>query len=280
MSSRILLRVAVVGALLVGGATTASTRASWTDQANLASSSVSSGTMSLAASAAPATLSVAKGSSATSVITVGDTSSPAAKNLVQRITPAVTGTLPAGVTATLTTRSGGTCTGTAQSPVTTTPGGSLTTCLNVTVANSATATSATVTVGVTGQQMRAGSPAGWSTPTQTVSVPVSITGGSAPSAPVISCGAYVANGTYSITWTAASGVTYSAHRATGTNTDAGYTSVTTSATSPYPATVATGVTTFWRLRATNASGTSGWSNTIQLTRSGNGATNHTCMVLP
>lgn len=97
-----------------------------------------------------------------------------------------------------------------------------------------------------------------------------------PAAPAISCGAHAGNGLFTITWTNGSGLTYSVHRSTTTNTDAAYASQATGTTSPYTASVADGTTTFWRVRAGDGVSTSGWSNTLRLVRNGNGNGSTTC----
>src|SRR5688500_12622942 len=191
MKSTIPLTVAVVGALLIGGATTGTTRASWTGQAPLHSSSVGSGQMSYTVTA-PAGVTVDKlaGSIADTTITIDDTS--LGKNLTQRITASVAGT-PAGVTATI----GTTC---AAGPsfvdtAPTTPNQTL--CVRVT--SSTTAVNGTVTINLSSAQRPT---AGWTTPTITRSVAVTVTQpAQLPAAPVLQCGSFLSNGAFTLTWT-------------------------------------------------------------------------------
>jgi hypothetical protein len=267
MRTRAVLLVAVVGALLVGGATTGTTLASWRDQAGAASGSVASGSMALTAASTPATLSVARGTTGTTLVTVSDASSAQAKNLVQRLTPTVTGTLPSGVSATLTTRSGSTCTSTVQGAVTTGPSGSFVTCLNVSVASGATATSATVTVSVAGRQLRGGTPAGWTATDRTVTVPVTVF--TAP--PVISC--LWQGGSLYVTWATAAGTTYTGYYATS---QAGpYTSFG-AVTAPLPMTVSPNSSFYVRVTASAGGQPSGYSNTLLLARGQGGQSTPTC----
>jgi hypothetical protein len=112
--------------------------------------------------------------------------------------------------------------------------------------------------------------------TASATVDVSVQAGSPTlAAPTIQCGAFTANGAYTMTWTTVSGLTYTVYRSTTTNADASYTSQTASATTPYTASMPNG-TTYWRVRATDGTTTSGWSNTLQLTRTGNGGPSHAC----
>jgi hypothetical protein len=116
----------------------------------------------------------------------------------------------------------------------------------------------------------------WSS-TATASLDVSVAGAAtAPSAPTISCGGFVGNGQFSITWTNVSGLTYSVHRSTTANADPSYSSQAASTTTPYTASVANNSTTYWRVKANNGTLTSGWSNTLRLERSGNGNGSISC----
>ena len=263
MTRRFGLYVAVVGALLAGGATTGTTHAAWTSEAIHQGTSVSSGSMGFDPSASPASLTVTRGTTATVRITVTDTSTASAKNLVQRITPVLGGGLPSGVTSSLSTLQSGACSGGAQDAVSLTPGQAFTTCLHVTASASTTATSATATVTFSGAQLQGGTPRGWTAPTRTVSVPVTIT---APlAAPTIRC----AGATQStLTWPAVSGATGYVVTSSPTQTGS-YGDVATQASTSYTATLSGQSTTYWRVRATNTSSTSAPSNTLRITRTGN-----------
>lgn len=205
MSSRTLLLAAVVGVLLIGGAVTGGTHASWVSRANLQAAGVTSATMGLGAAASPTTLAVVRGSSASARVTVDDTSSTAARNLRQRVTPTLTGSLPGGITAILTTATASGCAATAQGVVDLAPGGSFTTCVTVSATASSTATSATVQLSYSGAQVRGATVAGWTTAAKTVTVPVTIV----VSEPVLDCSPGNANGqgNYTFSWSAITGAT-------------------------------------------------------------------------
>ncbi len=154
MMSRIPLYAAVVGALLVGGATTGVTHASWTSQRPAAAHyGDRQDSMSYTATT-PGAVTVNKvgGSTAETSFVLDDTS--AGKNLKQRLTTTVTSS-PAGVTTTVGT---GSCSTTAGSTfVDTTPtSANQTVCVKVT--SSTTAVSGTVTLSIAGAQQ----PSGWS----------------------------------------------------------------------------------------------------------------------
>ena len=261
MSRRLVLLVAVVGALLVGGATTGTTGATWTDKRPLAVSSVSSGAMAFTTTT-PTGVTVPRtaGGSATTSFVVDDTST--GKNLQQRITAQVA-TTPAGVTATV----GTSCPGAASVQTATTPSSADVT-LCVRVASSVTAVSGTVTLQVSGAQQ----PSGWTTPVSTVSVPVTVTA-TVPPAPAVACAGSSQNG---FNWPAASGAdSYSIASSSAQNGT--YTDLTTQTALSYLPTISGQATTYFRVRATNASGTSPVSKTVQIARSGN---SYTCLVLP
>lgn len=205
MSPRSLLLAAVVGVLLVGGATTGGTHASWVSRANLQTASVTSATMGLGATASPTTLAVERGSSESTRVTVDDTSSTTARNLRQRTTPVLTGSLPSGITARLTTATANGCAATAQGAVDLAPGGSFTTCVTVSATASSTATSATVRLSYSGAQVRGTTVAGWTTAAQTMTVPVTIV----VTEPVLDCSPGNANGqgNYTFSWSAIAGAT-------------------------------------------------------------------------
>ena len=251
------LSVAVVGALLVGGAVTGTTAASWTDQRPLAASSVGSGSMSFTTTA-PAGVTVARtaGASATTSFVLDDTS--VGKKLQQRITASVTGT-PTGITATVGTN----CPSASSVQVNTTPT-SADVPLCVRVISSATAVSGSVTISVSGAQRPT---AGWTTPVSTVTVPVLV--GTAPAAPVISCLGATQNG---FSWPAVSGATNYVVTSSATQTGT-YLDVATTATTSHTPTLAGSTTTFFRVRATNPAGSSAASNTLRITRTG---PNYTC----
>ncbi len=200
MSSRIPLLVAVVGALLLGNATTGGTHASWVGQRQLATHSVGSGSMSFTATT-PAGIAVNRvlSDTANTFFVVRDTSG--GKNLTQRITVTVAST-PAGISATVGTSCGS---GGGSMFMDTTPGsGDRTLCVRVT--SSATAVSGNVTLSLSGAQR----PTGWTTPTTTRSFPVTVTT-AAPVAPILTgCEISKANGDRfaTLNWASVPGVTY------------------------------------------------------------------------
>ena len=261
MSRRVPLYVAVVGALLVGGATTGTTAATWTGQRQLASNSVGSGAMTFTTTTpAGVTVNRTATSSATTTFVLDDTS--VGKKLQQRVTAQVAST-PTGVMATV----GTSCPGASSVQVDTTPT-SADVSLCVRVASSLTAVSGTVTLNVSGAQR----PSGWTTPVSTVSVPVTVNTAVAPGAPVLSCNSATQNG---FRWPAVAGaldyVVTSSTTQTGT-----YTDVVTQTQLSYLPTVGGNTTTFWRVRATNVVGSSPASNTIRIVRSG---ANYTCQAV-
>ena len=258
MNSRIPLIAAVVGALLVGGATTGTTHASWVDQAPLNGRSVASGRLSYTATT-PAGVAVDKvaGSTADTTFVLDDTS--LGKNLSQRITATVSGT-PTGVTASI----GTSCPGAGSVSVDTTPTSpDRTLCVRVT--SSTTAVSGNVTVSLSSAQRPV---AGWTTPTITRTIPVTVTT-PAPSAPTLACGSPATN-SHSFTWAAASGATsYTVFRSNTTNADASYSAVLTGTTATsYTAAMSNNQTSYFRVKAVNGSGSSAYSNTVRIVRSG------------
>lgn len=259
---RAVVAATVLGALLVGGAGTGgSTYARWVDQVKQGSSSVLSGSMGFTAAAAPASLSVGRGTSGSTVVTVTDTSQ--GKNLVQRVTPTVAATN--GVSASLVTRSGGSCTSTAQGPVALTPSQAFSTCVSVSVPQGTVAGSATVTVTLNGAQVRGGSATGWTFGPRTVSIPVTITG-SVPAAPVLTCASGSGSSTgYTFSWPAVTDATgYTVHRSDTTNTDAAFGQVASQAATSWTALVGGSQTSYVRVKAVNAAGSSAYSNTLRL----------------
>lgn len=200
MSSRIPLLVAVVGALLLGSATTGGTHASWTSQRQFATHSVGSGSMSFATTT-PAGITVDKSAGATVDTSFVVTDTSQGRNLQQRITATVAST-PAGISATVGT---GCASGGGSVSVNTTPAsGTQTLCVRVT--SSTTAVSGNVTLSLSGAQR----PTGWTTPTTTRSFPVTVTA-TAPAAPILTgCEVRKSGGNRyaTLTWASVPGVTY------------------------------------------------------------------------
>ena len=254
MSPRIPFVAAVVGALLVGGATTGGTNASWSNRQDLAASSVSSGRLGYTASnPGGVTVSRVAGATADTTLVLDDTS--VGRNLGQRTTVTV-GTTPAGVTATV----GTTCSGAASVAVDTTPtSADRTLCVRVT--SSTTAVSGNVTLTLSSAQHPV---AGWTTTPISRSVAVTVTAPvPAPTAPAISC----TTAGSGLSWTAVSGATYAVHRSP---TPGGtYSTESTNAMSPYLPSLNGQSTTYFTVTASNAGGTSSPSNIIKIVRDGN-----------
>lgn len=255
MNPRITFVAAVVGALLVGGATTGGTHASWSSQRQLAAHSVSSGQMGYTATT-PGGVTVTRvaGATADTTLVLDDTS--VGKNLGQRITATV-GSTPTGVTATV----GATCSGATSVSVDTAPtSADQTLCVRVT--SSTTAVSGNVTLTLSSAQRPV---AGWTTAAITRTVAVTVNAPvPVPSAPTITCNAAQTG----FSWPAVSGATtYSVHRSTlvgGT-----YSVESSDATSPYVPSLNGQSTTFFKVAASNAGGTSSFSNVIKIVRDGN-----------
>ncbi len=256
----------VVGALLVGGATTGGTFASWNSHRPLHANGVQSGKLSLTATS-PGAVAVDQtaGSTADSTFVLDDTST--GKNNQQRITASVAGT-PAGITAKIGT-SCATATSASVAVDTTPTSANQSLCVRVTVSNQpATAVSGDVTVTISGAQR----PAGWSTPIATVSVPVTVST-PGPAAPVLSCGPRSGN-TISFTWTSVSGETYTLFTATS-NVEASY-APAGPVTPPHVVSPGQNTEVFYRVMAANSqTSVSEFSNTIRVAR-GNGASTITC----
>lgn len=210
MKSRIPLIVAVVGALLVGGATTGSTYASWTDQVTQGGDGITTGRIGFSHAESKVSFAVNKTTSTSDTVEVTVTDQSLGKNMVQRITPSVA-TGP-GVTALLRTKASGACAGTAQPAVNLTPATQFTTCVVVTVDPNTTLTTSSVTVTLLSHQMWGSSAAGWRAPAQTFSIPVAITQPpSGPAAPSLTNCSVRKSGSArfaTINWAAVSGVTY------------------------------------------------------------------------
>jgi hypothetical protein len=261
--SRIPFVAAVVGALLIGGATTGGTHASWVRSAPLSSTSVASGSMGYTATN-PAGVTVTKvaGSVADTSITVHDTS--VGKNLKQRITASITGK-PSGVTATVSTSCGS-----GNVYVDSTPGAAdQTFCVRVT--SSTTAVDGNVTVSLSSAQMP--SP-GWTTAAITRSVAVTVNQPVNPGTPSLACAAARSGNDWSVSWSTISGETYMAEIST-TSATAGF-GAPFSVTSPYLVTMGANNTTKWlRVKAFVGPTGSSYSNVVRVTQ-GTGASSMTC----
>jgi hypothetical protein len=254
MNPRIPFVAAMVGALLVGGATMGGTNASWTSQRDLAASSVSSGQLGYTASIpGGVTLSRVAGATADTTLVLDDTS--VGRNLHQRITATVA-TTPTGVTATV----GTTCPGAASVSVDTTPtSADRTLCVRVT--SSTTAVSGNVTLTLSSAQHPV---AGWTTTPISRSVAVTVNAPvPAPTAPALSC----TTAGSGLSWTAVSDVTYAVHRSTAAGGP--YSPESTNATSPYVPSLNGQSATYFTATASNAGGTSGPSNIVKIVRDGN-----------
>ena len=277
--SRIPFVAAVVGALLIGGATTGGTHASWVSTAQLsgkstAGYSVKSGNIGLTApsNAAFASNFGKSGPAQTTTFTVTDNS--AGKNLKQQVTASVS--QPSGFTVTV----GATCAAATSASATSAnnigpaPTTKTTTfCVKATPGSGAVTGSITVTLD--GQQK----PAGWTAPSQQFTIPVTVNA-PAPTAPTLSCSpGRQNNNDFAFSWSAVTGATGYTVYVAGANADANYGPVTGMPTTSTSLTVngfTDNVDRFYRVKVTTASGTSGYSNTIKITRTGNGSGNFNC----
>jgi hypothetical protein len=207
VSRRTPLAVAVVGALLIGGATTGTTHALWRDEATVPGSSVASGTMSHAVTVDDSTpfetVSLVPGQSPTVIdATIADTSPPA-KNLRQAVkftgvelVGQDTGLSLSQLTMSAGTRTSNGCSAATPAAAdgdlsaalgTTSPGDSIHVCLRIAAVTGTTA-SGTLQLTFAGEQVRpGGQPAGW-TSVSTASVGLTVTSGPAvPPALVLRC---------------------------------------------------------------------------------------------
>ena len=285
--------VAVVGALLVGGATTGTTLARWRDQANLPASGVTSGSMSHTVlnggDARIGTLSLAAGASTATPVTatVRDTSAPGSRNLRQDIrladvdlADATNGLTPHHLLVSVTKKPSSGCPTAPPATVAAGYAGAVLdrtapaspayeVCVTMAAVAGAPPSAGTLRLTFAGQQVRPdGSLGGWASRT-TATVHLTITSG-APATPVLSCrepAPSAGDPGYRIEWTA-TGPMYQVHRAkTATGP---YTVVATQASTLYtdPAFGKSEVR-FLRVRAVNTSGESGDSNVLKVERNGN-----------
>lgn len=269
MTSRIPLIAAVAGALLVGGATTGVTHASWTSQRHLQAHQVSAGSMSFTATSPGAvTVNKVSGSTAETSFVLDDTS--AGKNLVQRITATVAD-VPTGVTATV----GTSCTTTAATAFVDTTPTSLDQTLCVKVTSSPTAVSGTVTLKFSGAQR----PTGWATPVLTRTFAVTVNSSFSLGCPTVG----TTRNLMPLTWTTAPGATaYSVREDTAVN-GSFTTQVFSDSTAPldttYPVTMTDPGSRYYLVRATTPSGAV-VTNKVLVTRAGNnGQNNMSCQVI-
>lgn len=269
MRTRVLLLVAVVGALLVGGATTGVTRASWAGQRHLQAHQVSAGSMSFTATSPGAvTVNKVSGSTAETSFVLDDTS--AGKNLVQRVTATVTGA-PTGVTATV----GTSCTTTAASAFVDTTPTSANQTLCVQVTSSPTAVSGTVTLNLSGAQR----PTGWSTPVLTRTFAVTVNSTFSLGCPTVG----TTRNLMPLTWPAWPGATAYSVREDAAVNGPFTTQVFSDSTAPldttYTVTMTAAGSKYYLVRATTPGGTV-VSNKVLVTRAANnGQTNMSCEVI-
>lgn len=229
MSRRTPLAVAVVGALLVGGATTGTTHALWRDQATMSGSGVASGSMSHAVTidgpSSLGTLSLVPGESPKILdATVLDTS-PQAKNLRQAITFAgvdlvdpTPGLSLSQLTMSVGMKTADGCSAPTPSAAdgdlttslgTTSPGGSLGVCVKIAALTGSPDSTGVLRLEFDGAQVRPdGQQGGWASAASTT-VPLTVVGVSSPPAPNgLGCVSWVKGVSATITWTSVPGVTY------------------------------------------------------------------------
>jgi hypothetical protein len=229
VSRRTALAVAVVGALLIGGATTGTTHALWRDQGTMPGSSVTSGTMSHTVTFDGTTplgsVSLIPGEPPKVIdATLLDSSLPA-KNLRQGISFTgvdLVGQDP-GVSLSHLRLSIGRKTSngcSAPSPgaadgdlsaslSTTAPGESVDICLRIAAVTGTTTGSATLRLSFAGEQVRPGGQhAGWTSGT-TTSLALAVGGATAPVAPGgLQCVSQIKGESATLTWATSPGLTY------------------------------------------------------------------------
>jgi hypothetical protein len=272
--SRIPFVAAVVGALLIGGATTGGTHATWVNAQSLAASTAKSGSMDFTLGAPSTLAAINAGSEGQTTFVVTDTG--VGKKLVQRITATVAST-PAGVSAFVAT--GSTCGG-STAPAAfadkTPSDASRTQTYCVRVMSTATAVSGNVTLSVTGAQR----PSGWSVAAKTVTIPVTITQ-PAPPAPALVCSGTSSDpNARTFTWTSVgSGATYQVYRqAPGATTFTPLTP-TQSATTFTETNLGANLTSLFKVKSILNGVESIFSSTVTISRNGNSA-NYNCSVAP
>jgi hypothetical protein len=265
--SRIPFVAAVVGALLIGGATTGGTFASWKVAATQTGDSVTAGRIGFTHSESKTSFSLNKGTPAvTDTLEVTVTDQSLGKNMVQRIRPTITwGT---GVSSAVAKKKiSGSCSLTDQGDENLSPNGTFTMCVTATVDSTTSLTSSTVTVTLASQQMRGAIASGWSAPTQSYTIPVAISQPVASAAPTLVCGTAASSASFS--WAAVTGATsYSIWQSVTNASDASYVSLG-NGTSPYSPSITADGTTYWRAKSVNASGPSVFSNTLKIVRTTN-----------
>jgi hypothetical protein len=293
MRHRTPLAVAVVGALLVGGATTGTTLAQWRDEAMVSAGSITSGAMSHTvlngADARLGTVSLAPGATSASSVTatVRDTSAPRSKNLRQDIrvadvelTEPTNGLSASDLRLSVTRKTGGQCPASVPASAAagytssvldrSAPGDpAYDVCVVVAAAPQAPASTGTLRLAFAGEQARpGGASAGWtSRTTATVSVAVTST---PPAAPALRCGAPVpapGDPGYAVDWTG-TGTVYRVYRSG--DPSGPYSLVSTQSSTSYTdLRFDRGETRYLKVVAVNASGLSVDSNVLKVVRSGN-----------
>jgi len=278
MNTRIPLIVAVVGALLVGGATTGTTRASWVDSSTQASSKVTSGRMAMSASVSAASVTVPRGESRSVSLTLKDDSTTSAKNLKQKLDATTSSSSPSNVSASI-SASGGSCSGVAL-PQTVTPGQQRTSCVTVTAPAGATPGQYTVTVVPTGAQSPSG---GWRSVVSSVPITVTVTapGPSAPSGLSCDGGTTGSNGGTGVRlkWTLNGSSSYKIYQALS-SAPTTFTAVGTpgSTTSTFTTTgFGQNEVRYYRITGLQGTSESSPSATLKVDRNGN-SSNFTCVV--
>ncbi|GAA1478358.1 hypothetical protein GCM10009623_28040 [Nocardioides aestuarii] len=265
MNPRIPFVAAVVGALLVGGATTGGTHASWSSQRQLAGHSVSSGQMSYTATTpGGVTVSRVAGATADTTLVLDDTS--VGKKLGQRITATV-GSTPTGVTATV----GTACPGTSTVSVDTTPtSADQTLCVRVT--SSTTAVSGNVNLTLSSAQRPT---AGWTTPAITRTIAVTV------ATQPLTCSAQSVKDVRSFTWEPVSGATGYTVTVSGSQTGSYSTTATYgSTTTQHQVTLTSPAVRYFRVTAATAAGPTEVPGALRMERvSNNGNSNMLCEVV-
>jgi hypothetical protein len=290
MSRRTPLVVAVVGALLVGGATTGTTLAQWRDQAAMPAGGITSGSMSHAVEDPGSALELTAGSGVTTTVLVRDTSSAAARNLRQTIrirdvalVDPTSGLSRSNLSLSVERKPWSGCSTPGSGPDrlprslgTTSPGETIEVCLAV-VADASTPTSAgSLRLDLAAEQVRPdGSPAGW-TSESIATISLTVAAPTLPSTPTVAC--HSGKGA-TFGWTEG-GSYYKVYRAA--ESSGPFTVVSTQTAAEYTDSgsgFSKNEVRFFRVRAVNASGESVDSQVVLIERNGS-SDNYKCSVTP
>ena len=100
--------------------------------------------------------------------------------------------------------------------------------------------------------------------------------GSVPEKPTVSCGSFVNNGLFSVTWQPVTTLEYDVYRSTSSAVSTFGAALEADVSSPYSVAIPDGMTYYFRLKARNGSGPSVFSDAIEVKRTGSGSKSFTC----